>query len=108
MWEGRQAPTLLEIRDYDSNYLFVFLSFCLFAKIRMMNISAFPRIEIILKGVMEIFVSVSNISNILSKIVQNPCVLYSDHYVANLCLFFIKTTNILREPVKNVLAEFVR
>ena len=46
-------------------------------------------------GVMEIFVSVSNISNILSKIVQNPCVLYSDHYVANLCLFFIKRTNIL-------------
>ena len=28
MWEGRQAPTLLGIRDYDSNYTFVFLSFC--------------------------------------------------------------------------------
>ena len=92
MWEGRKLPPSL---GSATKIRIILLSFCLFAKIRMMNISAFPRIEIILKGVMEIFVSVSNISNILSKIVQNPCVLYSDHYVANLCPFFIKRTNIL-------------
>ena len=89
-----QAPTLLGIRDYDSNifYLFVFcqdkkkIIFSSFAKIRMTNISAFPRIEMTLMGMIEILVCFQYFKY-SEQDNEDPRVLYSDHYVANLSRF---------------------
>ena len=90
MWEGRKLPPCLG----SATTIQIFFIFLSFAKMRMTNISAFPRIEMTLMGMIEILVCYQYFKY-CEQDNEDPCVLYSDHYVANLCRFFIERTNIL-------------